>query len=81
MQRRNYEEEIAAAIQSYLRAYPQAMDTLEGIAGWWLRLQQLRADPITLARVLQQLVERGVLEKIGTGKYARYCLQRRDASP
>ena len=69
------EEELAAAVLQYLTEHPQAMDTLEGIAEWWIARQQIRVEVNTLARVLQRLTERGLLEASGTGESTRYSLK------
>lgn len=70
-------EEVAEAILAYLAEHPEAMDTPEGIAGWWLKRQQIRASVPTIARVLHDLTESGVLEELGTGETRRYRLSRR----
>ncbi len=36
------------------------MDTLEGIAEWWIARQQIRVDVEILARALRRLTERGL---------------------
>ena len=69
------DEEVAEAIVKYLGEHPQAMDTLEGIAEWWVMRQQVRVSVITLTRVLRHLTESGVLEEIGTGEARRYRLK------
>ena len=72
---RQREEEMAAAVLQYLTDHPQAMDTLEGIAEWWIARQQIRVEIDTLARVLQRLTEQGLLEASGTGEHTRYFLK------
>lgn len=66
------EDDMAAAILGYLAEHPRAMDTLEGIAEWWLMRQQVRIDIITLRRVLRRLTNSGVLEEIGSGTQQLY---------
>jgi DNA-binding IclR family transcriptional regulator len=75
-----HEEELASAVLRYLAENPRAMDTLEGIAEWWIARQQIRVEVTTLARVLRRLTECGLLEVTGRGEYARYSLkpQRQD---
>ena len=36
------EDQVAKDILAYLAEHPQAMDTLEGIAEWWLMRQHIR---------------------------------------
>jgi Fe2+ or Zn2+ uptake regulation protein len=72
---RQREEEMAAAILRYLAEHSHASDTLEGIAGWWLLRQEVRADVETVARVLRRLTDAGHLERIGQGESSRYRLR------
>ncbi len=53
------EASVDCQIERYLRCHPNAADTLEGVASWWLQdvpLQQIEA-------ALQRLVEAGVVVK------------------
>jgi hypothetical protein len=70
------ERQMSEAIRSYLAEHPGAMDTLEGIATWWLMRQQIRIDVERLDRVLHQLVEEGVLETVGPEESPRFRLRR-----
>jgi hypothetical protein len=72
---RQHEDELTSAVLRYLAENPRAMDTLEGIAEWWIARQQIRVEVTTLARVLRRLAERGVLEVTGSGEYTRYSLK------
>jgi Fe2+ or Zn2+ uptake regulation protein len=78
---RQHEEELTSAVLRYLAEHPQAMDTFEGIAEWWIARQQIRVEVTTLARVLHRLVERGLLEVTGSGEYARYSLKPESPEP
>lgn len=69
------ETELAQAVIDYLAEHPQAMDTLQGIAEWWVMRQKVRVDVEALARVLRQLTEQGILEQIGSEEDARYHLK------
>ncbi len=53
------------AIVAYLDMHPQAMDTCDGIAQWWLVGKQIHVDLPTLRKVLKQLTEDDVLETVG----------------
>jgi hypothetical protein len=70
------ERHMSEAIRSYLAEHPGAMDTLEGIAGWWLMRQQIRVDVERLERVLHRLVEAGVLETVGPRESPSFRLRR-----
>jgi hypothetical protein len=52
---------IAKAIEAYLRVRPQAADTLDGIARWWLsgELQNAPLDEVQLA--VDALRQKGML--------------------
>jgi hypothetical protein len=60
---------------NYLGEHPQATDTLEGIAEWWVMRQKIRADLEALTKVLRNLTDQGLLERIGSGESARYRLK------
>ena len=66
---------MADAILQYLAEHPQAMDTLEGIAEWWIMRQQVRVEVDRLSKVLQQLTEAGLLEEVKTDKDKLYRLK------
>lgn len=77
MSPQNQEEErvVAEAFLHYLAECPEAMDTEEGIAEWWLMRQQAKVAAETVRKVLKQLTENGRIEKLGTGEHARYRLK------
>jgi hypothetical protein len=66
------DDELAEAILGYLAERPQAADTLEGIAEWWLLRQQVRVVVARVERVLGRLTACGILEETGTGDSRRY---------
>jgi hypothetical protein len=69
------EEEVAEAILDYLKEHPHAMDTVEGIAGWWLMRQQIKVGVTMLVKVLRQLTDDGLLEEVDAGETPRYRLR------
>lgn len=71
---RRHENDVAEAVLGYLAEHPDSSDTLEGIAEWWIMRQQVRVDVTTLAKVLRQLAESCLLEKIEEGDNPRYRL-------
>jgi Fe2+ or Zn2+ uptake regulation protein len=77
MSHQNQDEEwvVTEAFLNYLADCPQAMDTEEGIAEWWLMRQQAKVAAETVTKVLQQLVEAGRIETVGTGAHTRYRLK------
>jgi hypothetical protein len=69
------EEALRAIIVSYLAEHPGAMDTIDGIAEWWITRQQIRTDVERLTMVLEQLVRSGVLEAVDDGERRMYRLR------
>ena len=70
------DEQVAQSILGYLAEHPRAMDTVEGIAQWWIMRQQIRVNVKTLMRVVEELAEKGLLEELGVGEQRLYRLKR-----
>jgi len=66
---------VAAAIRRYLWEHPNAADTLEGIARWWLSGNSANVLLTDVEDALKQLVSRGEVVRQtlsdGTGIYER----------
>jgi hypothetical protein len=71
------DQELADAVLAYLAEHPAAMDTVEGIAEWWLMRQRVRVVVEQVERVLDRQAEDGVLEVVGAGPSRRYRLRAR----
>lgn len=69
------DEELAEAILAYLAEHPQAMDSVEGIAQWWIPRQQIYVNVTTLMRALQGLTEKGLLEEFAGKGHRLYRLK------
>ena len=54
---------IAADMRRYLERHPNAMDTLEGIAGWWIPLQRYEEAREKVAKALAYLESRGEITR------------------
>lgn len=52
---------VVAALGRYVRANPQACDTLAGIAAWWLP-RTARSSPDVVGKALAALVASGEME-------------------
>ena len=71
-------EIITQQVLMYLKLHPDASDTVEGIAHWWLRLDLADAEALAaaldgLAVALDGLVESGLLERVsGSDGRLRY---------
>ena len=53
---------VARQVVRYLDAHPDASDTVEGIARWWLARQRLEDAKEIVRTALDLLVDRGVLQ-------------------
>ena len=69
------EREVEEAILGYLDEHPHAMDSIEGIAEWWVSRARIRRDVTLVLKVLDQLTASGVLESVGSGDQKRYRLR------
>jgi hypothetical protein len=63
-------------VMAYLEAHPQARDTIEGIARWWLMSQQINDATFAVKRALEELKKRGYVreERKADGRIF-YCVQ------
>lgn len=62
-------EQISELIVSYLGKHPDAQDTLDGVADWWLTFERIELSTSAVADALMDLVRQGVvtLQKSGDG--------------
>jgi DNA-binding IscR family transcriptional regulator len=70
------EAELALAVMRYLAEHPQAMDSVEGIGEWWVTRERVAVEVESLTKVLQQLVDVGLIEKVDSTKGPLYRLNR-----
>ena len=56
-------EEISRKILDYLSKNPDAGDTLEGIANWWLESERVVQAVDEVAEILEVLFDKGLLIK------------------
>jgi hypothetical protein len=56
-------EGVALEVTRYLESHPEASDTIEGIAKWWLSRQRLEESTELVAQAVERLVLRGVVER------------------
>lgn len=57
-------ENVENAINQYLQQYPQAADTVEGIAKWWLPRFEISLPLESVRRVLEKMVAAGKLNRL-----------------
>jgi len=70
--------QVARAVLSYLRSFPEAQDTIGGIGEWWLPHQRVRSHPTLLKKALDELVAKGfVLQHKGKDSQIHYRKNRR----
>ena len=55
---------IAEEIQGYLKNHPQSVDTVDGVANWWLLRQRYETAVEKVKKALEYLVDMGFLEKV-----------------
>ncbi len=55
---------IDDAVLSYLAEHPHAMDTLDGIAEWWIEREHIRVEVLAVARAVHRLVDRGLVQRV-----------------
>jgi hypothetical protein len=68
--------ELARAVVRYFSEHPKAMDSVQGIADWWISLRQIGVDVEVLHRTLEQLTKEGLLEKVDSTEGPLYRLRR-----
>ncbi len=69
---------ITYDILAYLSENPDAQDTLEGIAEWWLSEQTVKPSMTVVAEALTELVDRGlILARSGKESRTFYKVNRR----
>jgi hypothetical protein len=54
--------QLSRQILNYLKKHPQAGDTLEGIAGWWLAQQRIEEVVDEVADALETLIKKGAIK-------------------
>jgi len=70
-------QQIAYDILAYLSKNPDAQDTLEGIAEWWLSEKTVKPNIANVAEALTELVDRGlVIARRGNDTQTFYKLSR-----
>ena len=70
---------LCDAILGYLDEHPNAMDTLTGIADWWLPRHRVHVVVERVAEALQALEARGLIERIGNDTRPLFRLRKPDA--
>ena len=76
-QERDEDQEIARAVLRYLQEHPDAKDTLEGIAQWWLLRECTERKLAEVERGVSILVAKGlVLESRREGLTPHYSLNK-----
>lgn len=54
-------DELAGHIAAYLEHHPQAADTVDGIAHWWVQRQRYRTAVAQIQQALDRLQAQGVV--------------------
>ena len=69
-------DRLCEELLGYLREHPNAMDTLHGIADWWISRQRLREHVERIARALRTLESRELIERVGSEERPLFKLRR-----
>jgi len=56
-------QKVAAQIKRYIRNRPNAADSLQGIATWWLRQQKIEENFQLVEEAVTLLLAQGVIKK------------------
>jgi hypothetical protein len=75
----DHEQRIQQELLQYLLENPGAMDTLEGIAAWWLPRHEARVGVEHVARALARLETEGIIERTGDPERPLFRLRRTPA--
>jgi hypothetical protein len=69
---------VAREIEHYLETHPLAVDSLEGIATWWVLRQRIRAEVELVRAALEHLVAAGGVstEQLGNSHEPVYRLKK-----
>lgn len=57
-------ESAAEMITNYLKAHPNAADTIDGIVSWWLTRQQYAESRDIVEKALELLVQRDCVDVV-----------------
>lgn len=69
------DSEMVRDVLTYLVNNPDAQDTLEGIAEWWLLERKIESRAAKVKEVLAELVAKGlILERRGSDSRLRYLI-------
>jgi hypothetical protein len=55
-------QQIADQIECYLKNYPNAADTIEGITKWWLPEQEIELSELMVLQALNYLSSKSVVK-------------------
>lgn len=69
--------ELAKAILEYVAEHPDAQDTAEGIASFWVLRQEVKEDVEDVLSVLRELTQSGQLEENKRGGSVLYRLKKK----
>jgi len=69
---------ITCEILAYLAEHPDAQDTLEGIAAWWLLEQKIKHTTVEVEKSLAELMDKGfIVECDGKDLHTYYRINRK----
>src|SRR6266849_4683273 len=72
----NSSDPLADEILRYLLEHPEAQDTIDGIADWWLTERRVRQGIAEVEIALRHLVDRGLVDvAVREDGKSHYCLK------
>lgn len=57
-------KQVAQEILDYLQRNPNAADTLNGIANWWISKQRIKENVYVVEQALENLEQQGEIKKV-----------------
>jgi len=77
LEQKEQQREICKYILAYLSDNPDAGDTFDGIAEWWLLSQQIKFETRNVSEAVARLVSEGLIEeREGSDKRKRYRINK-----
>jgi hypothetical protein len=69
-------DQLCDELLDYMRDHPNAMDTLEGIAGWWVPRHRVPVELERVAHALRTLEARELIERAGNAERPLFRVRR-----
>ena len=67
---------VARKILAYLEKHPDACDTLEGVASWWVLEREIEDQTMIVKKVLEELTRSALIERFRKGHQVYYRIKK-----